>query len=206
MSEKRDKHWYLSLMAPNQKGPGFAWLDPSRLYANQKAFRDCVTHLIQPYDPNEIDLVVGIDGAGFILGASVATRLNKGFLTIRKEHCLCVKTFSEKYQHHSGGEKVLEIRQDAFPEGTRLLIVDQWIETGGTMQASINLLERLGGKVQGIAVIAIESNTHKLTKEITEKYKCTHLVPSEMQPEVDKQYFESFKKFEEGKADFAYFK
>ncbi|XP_070570578.1 adenine phosphoribosyltransferase-like isoform X3 [Ptychodera flava] len=174
MSEKRDKHWYLSLMAPNQKGPGFAWLDPSRLYANQKAFRDCVTHLIQPYDPNEIDLVVGIDGAGFILGASVATRLNKGFLTIRKEHCLCVKTFSEKYQHHSGGEKVLEIRQDAFPEG--------------------------------IAVIAIESNTHKLTKEITEKYKCTHLVPSEMQPEVDKQYFESFKKFEEGKADFAYFK
>ncbi|TNN62105.1 Adenine phosphoribosyltransferase [Liparis tanakae] len=96
----RHKGWYLPLMAPNTKGPSFAWLDPSRLYCNSQAFGDCVKDLLIPFHSDSIDLVAGIDAMGFILGM-------------------------------------------------RLLLVDQWVETGGTMKAAIQLVERLGATVVG---------------------------------------------------------
>ncbi|XP_002732091.1 adenine phosphoribosyltransferase-like [Saccoglossus kowalevskii] len=149
MGTTKDKYWYWSLVAPNVKGPGFAWLDPSRLYANREAFRGCVIDLLEPFDTNEIDLVAGIDAMGFILGSSIANYLDKGFLALRKKGGLCVDTSDVHYTDYQNTKKTLEIRTDPFLEGTRVLLVDQWIETGGTMHAAITLVERMKGIVAG---------------------------------------------------------
>ncbi|XP_035198721.1 adenine phosphoribosyltransferase-like isoform X2 [Oxyura jamaicensis] len=141
----REKGWYLALMAPNTKGPNYAWLDPSRLYCHPQGFQDCVADLLQPFQGDPIDLVAGIDAMGFILGAAVAAALRKGFLAIRKAGHLCVETLSEPYSDYSGREKVMEVRTDIVSPGVRVLLVDQWVETGGTMRAAIRLVERLGG-------------------------------------------------------------
>ncbi|NXH94972.1 APT1 phosphoribosyltransferase, partial [Pachycephala philippinensis] len=141
----REKGWYLALMAPNVKGPNYAWLDPSRLYCHPQGLQDCVADLLQPFQGDAIDVVAGIDAMGFILGAAAAATLRKGFLAIRKAGHLCVQTAAQPYTDYSGREKVMEVRTDAISPGLRILLVDQWVETGGTMRAAIELVERLGG-------------------------------------------------------------
>nr|XP_021336998.1 uncharacterized protein LOC100126024 isoform X2 [Danio rerio] len=176
---KREEGWYLSLMAPNTKGPKFAWLDPSRLYCNSQ---------------NEtIDLVAGIDAMGFILGSAVATTLGKGFLAIRKAGHLCVETHTQDYSDYSGREKVMEVRVDVLKPGLRVLLVDQWIETGGTMRAAIKLVENQGATVVGIAAVAIENSEGG--KWLKENYKYSHCIPKELQSQIDSQYLEFFKNF-----------
>ncbi|XP_040902829.1 adenine phosphoribosyltransferase [Toxotes jaculatrix] len=189
----RHKGWYLSLMAPNTKGPTFAWLDPSRLYCNSQALADCVKDLLSPFHSDTIDLVAGIDAMGFILGASVATTLGKGFLAVRKAGHLCVATQSQNYTDYTGREKTLEVRLDALKPGVRVLLVDQWIETGGTMKAAIQLVERLGATVVGVAAVAIENTAGG--KWIKENYKFSHCIPEELQSQIDRKYLDSFKSF-----------
>ncbi|XP_068010668.1 adenine phosphoribosyltransferase-like isoform X3 [Melanerpes formicivorus] len=165
----REKGWYLALMAPNVKGPNYAWLDPSRLYCHPQG------------DP--IDMVAGIDAMGFILGAAAAARLQKGFLAIRKAGHLCVQTQAQPYTDYSGREKVMEVRTDAISPGLRILLVDQWVETGGTMRAAIQLVEQLGGVVAGVAAICIEDSEGG--RWLQEHYKCAHCVPPHLQPRFD---------------------
>ncbi|KAM3875112.1 adenine phosphoribosyltransferase-like [Diretmus argenteus] len=186
----RDKAWYLSLMAPNTKGPKFAWLDPSRLYCNSQALADCVKDLLTPFHNDTIDLVAGMDAMGFILGASVATTLGKGFLAIRKAGHLCIDTHSQQYSDYSGREKTMEVRLDVLKPGLRMLIVDQWIETGGTMKAAIKLVESLGATVVGVAAVAIENTEGG--KWIKENYKYSHCIPEEFQNQIDQQHLDSF--------------
>ncbi|XP_025027862.1 uncharacterized protein LOC103056650 isoform X4 [Python bivittatus] len=143
----REQGWYLKLMAPNIKGPTYAWLDPSRLYCHPQALHDCVEDLVQPFWNDAIDQVVGIDAMGFILGAAIAVTLQKGFVAIRKVGHLCVETFTQTYRDYSARDKVMEIRTDAIRPGLRVLLVDQWVETGGTMRGAIQLVERQGGVV-----------------------------------------------------------
>ncbi|KAI6074349.1 Pribosyltran domain-containing protein [Aix galericulata] len=204
----REKGWYLALMAPNTKGPNYAWLDPSRLYCHPQALQDCVADLLQPFQGDPIDLVAGIDAMGFILGAAVAAALRKGFLAIRKAGHLCVETLSEPYTDYSGREKVMEVRTDTVSPGLRVLLVDQWVETGGTMRAAIRLVERLGGVVAGrrghpgvlpwgprwalspparpagVAAVCFEDSEG--ARWIRERYKCAHCVPPRLQPRFDR--------------------
>nr|XP_033488218.1 adenine phosphoribosyltransferase [Epinephelus lanceolatus] len=189
----RHKGWYLSLMAPNTKGPKFAWLDPSRLYCNSLALADCVKDLLSPFHSDTIDLVAGIDSMGFILGASLAKTLGKGFLAIRKAGHLCVSTEYQTYSDYTGREKTMEVRLDVLKPGIRVLIVDQWIETGGTMKAAIKLVERLGATVVGVAAVAIENTEGG--KWIKEHYKFSHCIPEELQSQVDRKYLDFFKSF-----------
>ncbi|XP_006013252.1 zgc:174895 [Latimeria chalumnae] len=191
--EKRERGWYLSLMAPSIRDPPYAWLDPSRLYCNLQAFQDCIEDLVRPFQRDDIDLVAGIDAMGFILGAAIANHLKKGFLAIRKAGHLCVETHSEEYQDYTGRRKLMEVRTDAIKPGLRLLLVDQWIETGGTMQAAIKLVEREGGVVAGIATICIENSEGG--KWIAESYKCSHCVPESLTPQFDNRFLESFRTF-----------
>ncbi|XP_005157459.1 zgc:174895 isoform X1 [Danio rerio] len=190
---KREEGWYLSLMAPNTKGPKFAWLDPSRLYCNSQALSDCVKDLLKPFQNETIDLVAGIDAMGFILGSAVATTLGKGFLAIRKAGHLCVETHTQDYSDYSGREKVMEVRVDVLKPGLRVLLVDQWIETGGTMRAAIKLVENQGATVVGIAAVAIENSEGG--KWLKENYKYSHCIPKELQSQIDSQYLEFFKNF-----------
>ncbi|XP_004946635.1 adenine phosphoribosyltransferase isoform X1 [Gallus gallus] len=180
----REKGWYLALMAPNTKGPHYAWLDPSRLYCHPQGLQDCVADLLQPFQGDPIDLVAGIDAMGFILGAAVAATLHKGFLAIRKAGHLCVETLTEPYTDYSGREKVMEMRTDTVTPGVRILLVDQWVETGGTMRAAIRLVERQGGVVAGVAAICIEDSEGG--RWIRERYKCAHCVPPRLQPRFDR--------------------
>lgn len=189
----RPKGWYLSLMAPNTKGPSFAWLDPSRLYCNSQALADCVKDLLGPFQDDSIDIVAGIDAMGFILGAGVATTLGKGFLAVRKAGHLCVETQSQDYSDYTGREKTMEVRLDVLKPGVRVLLVDQWIETGGTMKAAIQLVERLGGTVAGVAAVAIENTEGG--KWIKENYKFSHCIPEELQSQIDQKHLSSFKAF-----------
>lgn len=191
--EKRTRGWYLSLMAPNENGPSYAWLDPSRLYCHQQALQDCIEDLLQPFKNDQIDLVAGIDAMGFILGSAIASHLGKGFLAIRKAGHLCVKTYNQTYVDYSGKEKNMEIRTDTIKPGLHILLVDQWIETGGTMRAAIKLVEDQGGIVAGVATICIEDSDGG--KWVRENYKCSDCVPDDLRSQFNGHFLESFHAF-----------
>lgn len=191
----RDDRWYLSLMSPNTKGPKFAWLDPTSIYINQAAFHDLLSDLLEGLDPSLIDVVGGCDAMGFVLGAALAARLDRGFLPIRKAGKLCVDTDRVEFTNYSGRTQDMEMRLPAFAPGTRVLLVDQWIETGGTMSGAIQLVERQGGKVAGLAAIAMETNP--ATAAFREQFTCvTAVLPgSQWQVECDAQSLSSFKTY-----------
>ena len=152
----REDRWYFSLMAPNTKGNQFAWLDPTSIYINQDAFHDLLLDLLADLEGIEFDVVGGLDAMGFVLGAAIAARRNVGFLPIRKAGKLCVDTDKVSFTNYSGRTQNMEVRQPAFASGTKVLLVDQWIETGGTMEGAISLVERQKGKVTALVAIAME--------------------------------------------------
>ena len=167
---------YLPLMAPSVKGEGFPWLDPSSIYINASAFHALVDDLITPFDHAGVDVVAGFDAMGFVLGSAIATRLGKGFLAIRKAGRIPVDTDVVDFVNYSGRTRQMEMRKPAFAPGTRVLLVDQWVETGGTMDAGIRLVECQGGVVAGIAAVCIEE-TGKGTL-YRGRYRCsTAVVP-----------------------------
>ena len=183
---------YLSTMAPNVKGDAFAWLDPSTLYINADIFRATVDDLVAPFDPDDIDVVAGFDAMGFVLGAAIAVRLGKGFLTLRKAGKLPVEADAVEFLNYSGRTQDMEMRTPAFRPGTRVLLVDQWVETGGTMGAGIRLVERQRGVVAGIATVCIEENER--TRRLRERYRCSTSVPpgSGWQRQCNAQWLDSF--------------
>ncbi|MEO1688999.1 MAG: phosphoribosyltransferase family protein [Pseudomonadota bacterium] len=152
----RDDRWYLRLMAPNTKGARFAWLDPTSLYLNAAAFSDLLDDLDADIGDLEFDCVGGLDAMGFVLGAALAARRGVGFLPIRKAGKLCVETDAADFTNYSGRTQRLEMRRPAFPPGTRVLLADQWVETGGTMRGAIDLVTAQGGEVVGLVAIAME--------------------------------------------------
>ncbi len=196
----RDDRWYFPLMAPNTKGDKFAWLDPTSIYINGEAFKDLVDDLCAEIDPDEVDVVAGLDAMGFVLGAAIATRIGRGFLPIRKAGKLCVDTDSASYTNYSGRTQNMEMRLPAFAEGTRVLLVDQWVETGGSMHGAMQLVEQQKGKVAGLVSIVIEECER--TNEYRKKYKCISAIQpgTEWQKQANAQYLESFKTYDPKKA------
>ena len=161
-------------MAPNVKGERFAWLDPSTIYINAAAFHALVDDLVAPFDSSEIDVVAAFDAMGFVLGSAIATRLGKGFLTIRKAGKVPVETDVVDFVNYSARTQQMEMRKPAFAPGTRVLLVDQWVETGGTMDAGIRLVERQGGVVAGIATVCIEETAGGAGYR--DRYRCSTAV------------------------------
>ena len=106
----------------------------------------------------------------FILGAAIAVRLEKGFVPIRKGGKLPVPTDRAEFVDYTEQKKSLELRIGAIRAGTRVLVVDEWIETGAQIQAAIELLEKQGGVVIGIATINMEDNA--VTRLLRDKYQC----------------------------------
>ena len=187
---------YLATMAPNVKGETFAWLDPSTLYINADTFRAVVDDLVAPFDPAGVDVVAGFDAMGFVLGTAIAVRLGKGFLTLRKAGKLPVESDSVEFLNYSGRTQEMEMRAPAFRPGTRVLLVDQWVETGGTMGAGIRLVERQGGIVAGIATVCIEESER--TRDLRERYRCSTSVPpgSEWQSQCNAQWLDTFERYD----------
>ena len=192
----RDNRWYLNIMSPNTKGEKFAWLDPTSIYINTNAFIDLLDDLLDDLEEIDCDVIAGIDAMGFVLGSALAARLRKGFLPIRKADKLCVDTKKVDFVNYSKRNQFMEIRFPAFEAGTKVIIVDQWVETGGTMGAAIRLIEQQGGLVKGVIALAIEENDN--TKKLRNDYKCfSAVVPgSEWQKQCNEQYLQSFKSYE----------
>ena len=144
--------------------------DVTPLFADAAAFSALVADLVAPFDTTEIDLVAGIDALGFILGTAVAIRLGKGFIPIRKGGKLPVLTDTVEFVDYTSEQKSLELRIGAIRPGAKVLLVDEWIETGAQVQAAVKLIERQGGVVAGITTINIDEN--EATKSLQAKYRC----------------------------------
>jgi adenine phosphoribosyltransferase len=137
---------------PDFPKPGIVFKDITPLLQSNAAFRDAIEVMRANYQPKEIDVVVGIDARGFILGGALAHQLEVGFVPVRKSGKLPYRTFEAEYDLEYGTDE-LAIHQDAFSAGSRVLICDDVIATGGTIAATIELVEKLGGHVAGIGVL-----------------------------------------------------
>ena len=188
--------WYLNIMSPNTKGEKFAWLDPTSIYINGDAFHDLLDDLVADLEPVTCDVVGGLDAMGFVLGSALATRLGVGFLPIRKAGKLCVDTDSVTFSNYSGRTQDMEMRKPAFAAGTKVLLVDQWVETGGTMDGAIRLVEQQGGEVAGLVAIAMEEN--EKTAGYRKRFPCiTAVLPdSDVQQQCNRQNLDSFASYE----------
>ena len=190
------KRWYLNIMSPNTKGEKFAWLDPTSIYINGDAFHDLLDDLVVDLEPVTCDVVGGLDAMGFVLGSALATRLGVGFLPIRKAGKLCVDTDSATFSNYSGRTQDMEMRKPAFAAGTKVLLVDQWIETGGTMDGAIRLVQQQGGKIAGLVAIAMEDN--EKTASYRKKFPCiTAVLPdTDLQQQCNRQNLDSFASYD----------
>ena len=191
-----ENRWYLNIMSPNTKGEKFAWLDPTSIYINGDAFHDLLDDLVADLEPVTCDVVGGLDAMGFVLGSALATRLGVGFLPIRKAGKLCVDTDSATFSNYSGRTQDMEMRKPAFATGTKVLLVDQWIETGGTMDGAIRLVQQQGGKIAGLVAIAMEDN--EKTASYRKKFPCiTAVLPdTDLQQQCNRQNLDSFASYD----------
>ena len=131
---------------------GIMFRDVTTLFADPRGFRMAVDHLLHGFAGEEIDKVVGLEARGFILGGAVAHQLSTGFVPIRKKGKLPGAVISEAYQLEYG-EAVVEVHEDAIAAGEKVLLVDDLLATGGTAEAGIKLVERLGGQIVGCAFV-----------------------------------------------------
>ena len=135
---------------PDYPQPGVVFKDITPLLGDPGAFAAVVDALAGASGP--VDKVAGIEARGFILAAPVAYRTAAGFVPVRKKGKLPSATFAQEYKLEYG-TATLEVHQDAFQPGERVLIVDDVLATGGTARATATLVERCGAEVAGIAVL-----------------------------------------------------
>lgn len=143
--------------------------DVTPLFSHHADFNALVDDLAASVAKTPVDLVAGIDALGFILGTAIAQKLEVGILTIRKGGKLPVEVDRVEFRDYTGLDKQLEIRRDILSQGTRVLIVDEWIETGAQVSAAIALIEGRGAIVSGIATINMDEN--EKTRSIRSRYK-----------------------------------
>lgn len=131
---------------------GIIFRDITTAVKDAKALKYMVDFLTEEYKDKKIDYVVGIESRGFIFGAPLAYNLGAGFVVVRKPGKLPAKTISQEYSLEYGTDKI-EIHEDAIEEGKNVLIVDDLLATGGTVGASVKLLEKVGANIVGAAFI-----------------------------------------------------
>jgi adenine phosphoribosyltransferase len=137
---------------PDFPKPGILFYDITTLLADRESFKRVIEVMTKPYEAQRVDLVVGIESRGFILGGAVADRLGAGFSPVRKPGKLPSRTVRETYDLEYGTD-ALEIHDDAARRGQRVLIVDDVIATGGTAQATAALVRRLGADLVGLVFL-----------------------------------------------------
>lgn len=131
---------------------GIIFKDITTLLKDGKKFATAVDMFAEAYKGKKIDIVLSIEARGFIFGAALAYKLGAGIAPIRKKGKLPYKTHTVTYELEYGKD-TLEIHQDAFEKGARVLIVDDLLATGGTCRAVVDLVEKMGGKIVGLAFL-----------------------------------------------------
>nr|WP_010139668.1 adenine phosphoribosyltransferase [Oceanicola sp. S124] len=137
---------------PDFPHEGILFRDVTTLFADPRGLRLAVDQMLHPYAGRRIDKVVGLEARGFILGGAIAHQLGLGFVPVRKKGKLPGATIGESYTLEYGQAEV-EIHEDAIAPGETVLLVDDLLATGGTAEAGIKLIERLGGEIASCAFV-----------------------------------------------------
>ena len=137
---------------PDFPKAGILFYDVTTLLRDPQGLRLAIDSLSLPFEGRGIDLVVGIESRGFILGSAVADRIGAGFVLVRKIGKLPSATIQASYALEYGTDS-LEMHKDAIEPGQRVLIVDDLLATGGTAAAAVSLVKQLGGEVAGLAFL-----------------------------------------------------
>ncbi|MDP5085786.1 MAG: adenine phosphoribosyltransferase [Yoonia sp.] len=137
---------------PDFPHEGIMFRDVTTLFSDARGFRIAIDQLLHPYAGQPIDKVVGLEARGFILGGAIAHQLSLGFVPIRKKGKLPGKTIEQDYTLEYG-KATMEVHDDALQPGEKVLLVDDLLATGGTAEAGIKLIERMGAEVIGCAFI-----------------------------------------------------
>ena len=135
---------------PDFPKPGILFYDITTLLKDKSGFAAMIDAMAAHYAAQKIDLVLGIEARGFIFGPALAYRLNAGFVPVRKPRKLPAPVARVTYDLEYGSD-TLEIHLDAIQRGQRVVLVDDLLATGGTMEATIKLVKELGGEIAGLA-------------------------------------------------------
>lgn len=137
---------------PDFPVPGILFRDITTLIRDGEAFQEAIDTMVEHYIDADIDVVAGIEARGWIFGAPLAYELGAGFVPIRKPSKLPAEKISVSYALEYG-ENTLEIHKDAVPPGTKVLLVDDLLATGGSARAAAELIQKLGGKIVSLAFL-----------------------------------------------------
>ena len=137
---------------PDFPTKGILFRDITPLLADAEALRCAIDCLAEPFKDKGIDIVAAVEARGFIFGSAVAEKLGAGFVPIRKQGKLPFETHSVSYGLEYGKD-VVEVHTDAVKPGTKVLMVDDLLATGGTMAAACELIEKLGGDIVGLTFL-----------------------------------------------------
>ncbi len=137
---------------PDFPKPGINFYDITTLLKDPRGFKRTVDALAAQFDGTDVETVVGIEARGFIFAPALAYQMGAGFVPVRKPRKLPAERASVSYDLEYG-QDTLEIHRDAISEGQRVIIADDLLATGGTAKAVVDLVEKLGGKVEGLAFV-----------------------------------------------------
>lgn len=137
---------------PDFPKPGVMFKDLTPLFADGAVFRQVIDEIVAHHGRDGFDVVVGVEARGFVIAAAIAYATGVGVVPVRKAGKLPRPAFHASYELEYG-EAVLEVHEDAFTAGQRVLVVDDVLATGGTAQATLDLVERAGGTVTGFTVL-----------------------------------------------------
>ena len=137
---------------PDFPKPGILFKDITPVLADGDACAEAIAAMAEPWRGVALDAVVGVEARGFILGAALARELEVGFVPVRKPGKLPGETLSQDYGLEYGRDR-LEIHADALPAGARVIVVDDVLATGGTLNAALALVERQGARIVGTGVL-----------------------------------------------------
>ena len=152
---------------------GILFRDITTLLKDKDAFKFAIDKMAEQVKDKKVDLIVGAESRGFLIGSALAYKMNSGFIPVRKKGKLPYKTISEEYALEYGTD-TLFMHEDAIKKGDNVLVVDDLIATGGTALAMIKMVEKLGGNVIGSSFL-IELEELNGRKEI-EKYPINVLI------------------------------
>ena len=166
------KKWIKEI--PDWPKPGIIFKDISPLLENSEAFQKTIQLFYEEYKEKNITKIVGIESRGFIFGAALAYKMQKGFVLTRKKGKLPPPTLSESYSLEYG-EATLEIKKNSFIQEDKVLIIDDVIATGGTFEATKNLVEKTRAKViEGAFLLDIRKEIHSSFKSSVPLFSLIH--------------------------------
>lgn len=132
--------------------PGILFRDITTLLKDGKIFHEAIERMVKPFLDRKIDVVAAVEARGYIFAAPIALRLGVGVVPVRKPGKLPFETIKQEYSLEYG-TNTLEVHKDAVAPGTHVLVVDDLIATGGSAQATAQLLEKLGAKVEAFSFL-----------------------------------------------------